>query len=112
MPFPRTISQHRPQSLYPKLCGTKVIFFSYSFSGVASLLFVFLSVLPPGRRHRPYGPEAANSAVNYYVSFSIRSAAYCPAAGLICKITNLGDYNMENAAACQDDGPYQTSVSS
>jgi hypothetical protein len=28
----------------------KGIFFSFSFSGVASLLFVFLSALPPGRR--------------------------------------------------------------
>jgi hypothetical protein len=49
----------------------------------------FLGVLPPGRRHRPYGfrlvehrvysserPEAANSAVNYYVSCSIRPAVF------------------------------------
>ncbi len=37
---------------------------------------IFFGVLPPGRRPIPYGPEAENSAVNYYVSCSIRPAVF------------------------------------
>ena len=38
-------------------------------AGFINLDYDFLSVLPPG--HRPYRPEAENSAVNYYEKFLI-----------------------------------------
>jgi hypothetical protein len=45
-------------------------------------IIFFLGVLPPGRRHRPYGPEAANSAVNYYFLFRFDRSFFWPAARL------------------------------
>ena len=45
------------------------------------LNFFFSAFSHRGVGHRPYGPEAANSAVNYYVSRSIRLAAFQARAG-------------------------------
>jgi hypothetical protein len=71
MPFSRSISPQstrRPQRLF-------AFFFSaFSHRGVG---------------HRPYGPEAANSAVNYYVSGSIRVAVFWSAAGLTPETRHL-----------------------
>jgi hypothetical protein len=58
-------------------------------------LIIYLGVLPPGRR--PYGLEAAISAVKSYVSFLIRLAAFLAGGGAYMRLHLAGTVNPPKA---------------